>query len=110
MSQSQVLSAFRVLRRASLKAFRGDEVMLAEGAKRIREAFETYRLETDPEKVKELLQDASEATDFLRTRIVQAELNERGSYAIKIDDDTLHDKGNYVLQTPSDLLKEKEKC
>eukprot|EP01024_Parvocaulis_polyphysoides_P029297 TRINITY_DN26444_c0_g1_i5.p4 TRINITY_DN26444_c0_g1~~TRINITY_DN26444_c0_g1_i5.p4 ORF type:complete len:112 (+),score=18.91 TRINITY_DN26444_c0_g1_i5:589-924(+) len=110
MSKQQIFSAYRTLRRASLKTFQGDEMMLAEGAKKIREAFESYRLETDPGKIEQLLKDAADAAEFLRTSIVQAKMNERGSYELKIDDEIANDKGNYVFQTPSmDLLKEKRK-
>eukprot|EP01026_Neomeris_dumetosa_P012466 TRINITY_DN1434_c0_g1_i3.p2 TRINITY_DN1434_c0_g1~~TRINITY_DN1434_c0_g1_i3.p2 ORF type:complete len:131 (-),score=10.69 TRINITY_DN1434_c0_g1_i3:271-612(-) len=108
MSKTQILGAYRLLLKTSMKTFRNDQLMLNESAKRIREAFDSYRLESDPAKVGQLLQDAQDAAEFLRCNIVQAELNERGSYEIKITDDTINERGNYVISTPSmDMLKEK---
>eukprot|EP01025_Chloroclados_australasicus_P034899 TRINITY_DN35627_c0_g2_i1.p4 TRINITY_DN35627_c0_g2~~TRINITY_DN35627_c0_g2_i1.p4 ORF type:complete len:126 (-),score=9.30 TRINITY_DN35627_c0_g2_i1:115-459(-) len=110
MSKSQILGAYRLLRRTSNKTFQGDIPMILESRKRIREAFDTYSTETDSAKIQQLLQDARDAADFLRTSIVQAPLNERGSYELNITDDTLNEGGNYVFQSPSmDLYKEKPK-
>jgi complex III assembly factor LYRM7 len=75
-------SVYRVLLRARADAFRGDARALAAARDEIRSKFELERGETDPQRVRALLQDGHDAAAFLRDFVVQAALNERGNLAV----------------------------
>lgn len=80
MAAGEVLRAYRTLLRATRKTFAGDTLMLRESAAEIRSKFEANRhVDSEPE-VRKLLDDATEASDFISTMIVQAKLNPDGSY------------------------------
>ncbi len=77
-------------------AFRGDTVTLTASRKELRARFDESRRSTSlgggseqqqqqQEQIDQALADAAEAADFLRTFVVQAKLNERGNYEMKLE-------------------------
>lgn len=80
MAAGEVVRAYRMLLRATRKTFAGDTLMLRESAAEIRSKFEANRHVNSETEVRKLLDDATEASDFISTMIVQAKLNPDGSY------------------------------
>ena len=71
-------------------AFRGDTVTLNASRKELRARFDENRASLSSggqqqEQIDQALADAAEAADFLRTFVVQAKLNERGNYEMKLE-------------------------
>lgn len=68
-------------------AFRGDTVTLTASRKELRARFDESRLSSlgTQQEIDQALADAAEAADFLRTFVVQAKLNERGNYEMKLE-------------------------
>ncbi|GAQ77757.1 hypothetical protein KFL_000030350 [Klebsormidium nitens] len=83
-SSAAALAGFRHLLRAQRKSFAGDSVMQAGAVKEIRSHFEKNRDASDPEEVQKLVAGCYDAADFLSTFVVQAELNDRGNYEMKL--------------------------
>ena len=76
----------------STQAFRGDTVTLNASRKELRARFDESRAslagqeqQQQQEQIDQALADAAEAADFLRTFVVQARLNERGNYEMKLE-------------------------
>ena len=56
--------------------------MLEGSAAEVRKKFEENKHVTDEPEIRKLLDEAREASDFIRNMIVQAKLNERGGYGM----------------------------
>ncbi|KAH9536063.1 hypothetical protein CY35_17G086400 [Sphagnum magellanicum] len=82
---AEVLSVFRTLLRTRRKCFEGDMQMLVAVAAQIRAEFEEHKSVTDEAQLEQLLGKAREAVDFMQFNIVQAKLNERGNYEVKLE-------------------------
>lgn len=51
----------------------------------IRSKFQASAAEQDHGRLKQLLGEGREAADFIRTFVVQAKLNKRGNYEMKVE-------------------------
>ena len=57
---------------------------------------------SDPSRIKQLVEEAQEAADFIRTAVVQAKLNDRGNYGewarapASLDPSPLLERGSYL--------------
>ncbi|VFQ88197.1 unnamed protein product [Cuscuta campestris] len=80
---SEALLAYRALLKATRKTFAGDTLMLRESAAEVRKKFEENRDAKSEEEIKQLLDDAREASSFISTMIVQAHRTDKGSFAVK---------------------------
>lgn len=102
---AEALRAYRSVLRATRKSFAGDTLMLRESAAEVRKKFEENRDVTSDAEVQRLLEEAREASHFISTMIVQAKLNERGGYEVKLD--TQH--ADATLELPSEELLKKSR-
>ncbi|CAM6087363.1 unnamed protein product [Calypogeia fissa] len=82
---NEVRALFRSLLRVRRQAFAGDEVMVVAAAAQIRHEFEANRHVSDPEVLRQCVAKAREAVDFISMNVVQAKLNDRGNYEMKLD-------------------------
>ena len=73
------LAAYRALLRAQRELFANDAAALASAHAETRSAF-LQQAAAKPEDVPALVEDAFEASMFIRQNVAQAELNERGHY------------------------------
>ncbi|KAG5061911.1 hypothetical protein JHK85_003094 [Glycine max] len=81
MARGQVLSAYRALLKATRKSFSGDTMMLKESALEVRNKFEENKSVSSQAEIQKLLLEAEEASHFITTMIVQAQLNpDSGTY------------------------------
>ncbi|KAK9800765.1 hypothetical protein WJX73_009437 [Symbiochloris irregularis] len=78
-------AVYRGLLRSCNQAFRNDVSMLKNAKSKIRSEFEVSAAERDPDRLKQLFAEGEEASDFIKTFVVQAELNDRGSYAMQVE-------------------------
>ncbi|XP_024384033.1 mitochondrial zinc maintenance protein 1, mitochondrial [Physcomitrium patens] len=83
-ARGEVLALFRSLLRTRKQCFAGDSEMLAASAKQIRDEFEGHRNVGAGEELDKLVTKAREAVEFMKVNIVQAKLNERGNYEVKL--------------------------
>ncbi|CAO2824404.1 unnamed protein product [Amaranthus hypochondriacus] len=79
----EVLKAYRQILKATRKSFAGDSQMLKASAMEVRTKFEENRSVTSESDIQRLIDDAYTAAQFISTNIVQAKLNDRGSYEMK---------------------------
>ena len=84
----QVLSCYRSLHRARLKVFKDDSLALEAGRLRIRNEFLKNKEKTDPAEIAALISVAESAEKYLRCNVVQGVKTERGSFHLRITDDT----------------------
>ncbi|KAF6155586.1 hypothetical protein GIB67_004580 [Kingdonia uniflora] len=75
----EALRAYRSILRATKESFKGDTVMLNQSAIEVRKKFEENRYITSETEIGVLLDQAREASEFISTMIVQAQVNDRGS-------------------------------
>ncbi|XP_076446906.1 complex III assembly factor LYRM7-like [Babylonia areolata] len=88
-SRGRVLSVFKEIHRTCQFVFAGDAEALAAGRLKINDEFKEKKDETDPQKIEEYIQIASDSAKLLRKTIVQAKLSEDGTgYSMKITKDT----------------------
>lgn len=80
MMRMEVLKAYRQILKATRKSFAGDSQMLKASAMEVRTKFEENRSVTSESDIQRLIDDAYTAAQFISTNIVQAKLNDRGSY------------------------------
>ncbi|GKE36419.1 mitochondrial zinc maintenance protein 1, mitochondrial [Tanacetum coccineum] len=80
--RTEAITAYRSILKATRKSFAGDTVMLEGSAAEVRKKFEENKHVTNEPEIRKLLDEAREASDFIRNMIVQAKLNERGGYGI----------------------------
>ncbi|XP_027098784.1 mitochondrial zinc maintenance protein 1, mitochondrial [Coffea eugenioides] len=102
---AEALRAYRSVLRATRKSFAGDTLMLRESAAEARKKFEENRHVTSEAEVRRLLEEAREASQFISTMIVQAKLNERGGYEVKLD----KQHADATLELPSEELLKKSR-
>jgi len=76
----RVLCSYLRLRRATVRLFSRDDQALAASRERTRSEFLKHRDVRDPAQIERLLQQAAEASEFIRKSIVQAELTSRGTW------------------------------
>ncbi|GMP87652.1 hypothetical protein ACSBR2_031764 [Camellia fascicularis] len=79
----EAVRAYRALLKATRKTFAGDTLMLRQSAAEVRKKFDENRHVTSETDINRLLDEASQASDFISTMIVQARLNPHGSYLVK---------------------------
>lgn len=82
---NEARSLFRSLLRVRRRVFAGDEVMVVAAGRQIRHEFEANRNVTDPEALRDCIAKGREAVDFVSMNVVQAKLNDRGNYEMKLD-------------------------
>ena len=80
MMRTEVLKAYRQILKATRKSFAGDSQMLKASAMEVRTKFEENRSVASESDIQRLIDDAYTAAQFISTNIVQAKLNDRGSY------------------------------
>lgn len=78
------LAAYRDVLRAARQAFKNDAHALAASRAELRGKF-NEAADAQGDAAAAAVADAHEAADFLRTYVVQAELNERGNYAMTVE-------------------------
>lgn len=78
------LSVYRQCLRSVQQSFRGDQYMLHNSRKELRSKFEANRQVSDCGAIKKLLAEGEEAADFIKTFVVQAKLNKRGNFEMKV--------------------------
>ncbi|KAG0610031.1 hypothetical protein M758_7G033300 [Ceratodon purpureus] len=83
-ARSEAVAVFRTLMRTRRQCFAGDPDLLAASAKEIRKEFEANRNVGPGEELESLISKAREGVEFMRVNIVQAKLNERGNYEMKV--------------------------
>ena len=113
-SRGLALARYRGLLRAARKTFHGDVYAVAEAKKELRSQFEAgRRLERD-EDVREALQAAEDAEDFLLNNVSQAQINERGNFAVELEDPSTTEKiavsdkhANFTVLQSDDPLPQK---
>uniref|UniRef100_A0A7N0UZ52 Complex 1 LYR protein domain-containing protein n=1 Tax=Kalanchoe fedtschenkoi TaxID=63787 RepID=A0A7N0UZ52_KALFE len=66
---AEALKAYRSVLRATRKSFAGDSVMLRESAVEVRKKFEENRNVASDAEIQRLLEEASEASQFISTMI-----------------------------------------
>ncbi|XP_071788613.1 complex III assembly factor LYRM7-like [Asterias amurensis] len=89
--RSKVLALFRSLHRTSQSTFMGDEVALNAARKRINDEFRENKDETDPDEIKHMIKVGVDVELLMKKTIVQAKLNEKGRYEIRVTEDTLRE-------------------
>ncbi|XP_050236676.1 mitochondrial zinc maintenance protein 1, mitochondrial [Mercurialis annua] len=103
MMRGEALIAYRSLLRATRKSFAGDTLMLNGSASEVRKKFEENRHVTSDTEIQKLLDEAREASQFISTMIVQAKLNDRGGYEVKLD----KEHAGETLELPSEASLKK---
>uniref|UniRef100_M1AT22 Complex 1 family protein n=1 Tax=Solanum tuberosum TaxID=4113 RepID=M1AT22_SOLTU len=68
----EALRAYRSVLKATHKAFAGDTFMLQQSAAEVRKKFEENRHVSSEADIQRLLEDATEASSFISTMIIQA--------------------------------------
>ena len=77
-------AAYRLLLRARAAAFKGDAPTLQASGAELRARFEEHRALAGAARDRALA-EAREAAEFLASHVVQAELNERGNFAMQVE-------------------------
>jgi complex III assembly factor LYRM7 len=80
MASSEAMAAYRTLLRATRRTFAGDQLMLSESRKEIRRRFEENRQVASEGEVRQLVDQAKEASHFIQHMIVQAKRTPSGSF------------------------------
>uniref|UniRef100_A0A7C8ZZT9 Complex 1 LYR protein domain-containing protein n=1 Tax=Opuntia streptacantha TaxID=393608 RepID=A0A7C8ZZT9_OPUST len=105
MRRAEVLRAYREVLKATRKSFAGDTQMLKASAVEVRSKFEENRSVNSDSDIQKLLEDAREASNFISTMIVQARLNDRGGYEVKVD----KEHAGATLEIPSEEILKNSK-
>lgn len=100
-----MLRAYREVLKATRKSFAGDTQMLKASAMEVRSKFEENRSVTSDSDIQKLIEDAREASNFISTMIVQARLNDRGGYEVKLN----KEHAGATLEIPSEEILKKSK-
>jgi complex III assembly factor LYRM7 len=79
-----VPASFRAVLRAVRDTFKGDARALATCRAEARKQFRANAGERDAARVAKMVADALDAAQFLRDSVVQAALNDKGNYAMKL--------------------------
>lgn len=78
----EALRAYRSVLKATHKAFAGDTFMLQQSAAEVRKKFEENRHVSSEADIQRLLEDATEASSFISTMIIQAKATPSGAFGI----------------------------
>ncbi|CAL5221847.1 g4107 [Coccomyxa viridis] len=81
----QSLSVYREFLRSIKQAFKNDEFMQQTARNEVRTKFQGSSGVTDPAEIDKLCAEGRDAARFLTQYVVQAELNERGNYAMSVE-------------------------
>jgi complex III assembly factor LYRM7 len=85
LASQSALGAYRKLLRTVATTFKGDDVTLLAAKREIRQKFEDNKELGDPSALPAMVAEAYDAAEFIRTHVVQAEQNEKGNYAMKLE-------------------------
>ena len=86
MSFRAATRSYRSLLRAARETFAGDSFALGEARKELRVQFDSNRDLTSESEIRECLETAREADEFLRNNIAQARLTSEGNYSVSLND------------------------
>lgn len=111
MLRRQILSSFKKLHRTRKLIFDNDDFALEAARQKINSEFRNHMHEENQEKIKQMLKIAEDAEVILRTRVVQAEETEPGTFKVKITTDTFRDT-NYPYNANAELpaFRRSKKC
>lgn len=85
--RARVFGEYRGLFRASKKRFAGDPVTLGKAMVEIRKHFRDNSSETDEKEIKEMIDVAVNAKEYLLENVVSADMNQStGNYRMNIDE------------------------
>ncbi|KAE9589232.1 hypothetical protein Lal_00000056 [Lupinus albus] len=99
--RGEVVRAYRAVLKATRKTFAGDTLMLKQSAIEVRSKFDENRNVTSDTEIQKLLEEANEASQFITTMIVQAQLNpDSGTYVVKPD----KEHAGATLELPSEEI------
>jgi len=87
-ARQTAIGAYRLLLRTVATTFKGDDLTLLAAKKEIRQKFEDNRDNSGTE----LVSEAYDAAEFIKTHVVQAEMNEEGNYSMKIEQQHAEDE------------------
>lgn len=79
--------------------------MISGAVTETRTKFQECAHVTDPAEIDKLCDDAMDAAKFMRDMVVQAKLNERGNYAMQVEEEHLSKDGSVTAQAPEDVVK-----
>lgn len=79
-ARRSVLGGYRGLLLTIRTVFGADRAAVVHCTNEARKAVRSNAAESDPAKIAQLVKDMSEAAEFLRTSIAQAQLNDSGRY------------------------------
>ncbi|KAJ4756521.1 Complex 1 family protein [Rhynchospora pubera] len=105
MASGEAMAAYRALLRATRRTFAGDTLMLAESKKEIRRHFEEKRGVTAEAELRELLDQAKEASHFIQHMILQAKRSPSGSFVVKPE----KEHTGATLEVPSEEILSKSR-
>merc|ERR1712071_57879 len=87
-ARSEVIACFRRLHRTRAKIFQGDSTSLAAAREKINSEFRKFKKITNTETVAELVKYGNQAEEILRTSVIQAEVKDQNTMALKISKET----------------------
>ncbi|KAJ1696476.1 hypothetical protein LUZ63_004988 [Rhynchospora breviuscula] len=105
MASGEAMAAYRALLRATRRTFAGDTLMLTESKKEIRRRFEENRGVTAEAELRELLDQAKEASHFIQHMILQAKRSPSGSFVVKPE----KEHTGATLEVPSEEILSKSR-
>ncbi|KAF3340658.1 mitochondrial zinc maintenance protein 1 [Carex littledalei] len=100
MASGEAMAAYRALLRVTRRTFAGDKLMLSESKNEIRRQFEENRQVTAEAEVRQLLDQAKEASHFIQHMIVQAKRSPSGSFVVKPE----KEHSGATLELPSEEI------
>lgn len=106
-----ILTSFRKLHRTRKLIFNNDAFALEAARQKINSEFRNHMHEENEEKIKQMLKIAEDAEVILRTRVIQAEETEPGTFKVNIKTDTFKDT-NYPYNPDAEfpIFKQNRKC
>ncbi|KAL3359397.1 hypothetical protein AABB24_016116 [Solanum stoloniferum] len=96
----EALRAYRSVLKATHKAFAGDTFMLQQSAAEVRKKFEENRHVSSEADIQRLLEDATEASSFISTMIIQAKATPSGAFVVKPE----KEHAGATLEIPSEEI------
>lgn len=82
--KEKVLSCYRSLYRTRRIVFEGDAHALKISAQKLRDEFRKNISVDDPKRIEELIEVGENVENLLKHHVVQARLNKKGNYELKI--------------------------
>lgn len=109
LTTQTAIGAYRKLLRTVAATFRSDDFALTAARKEIRDKFEEYRHhETDSAQMRDLIAEAYDTADFIRSHVVQAAENEQGNYSMSVNE--AHTVDEMPKVTMDKTVPEPQKC